>query len=258
MPWGTRLSDVELADASPAAAIEAFLGFAARVLGRPAATPPGPTRYYSIGAGWKEAPTWPPAHRAQRWTATSHGGANSRHGDGRLVDGPVRPGPADVLVAEPLVPYPGTSQPLADVAAAEDRRDVLCYTSAPLASDMEVAGSPVVEAVALSDSDSFDIVATLVLVTGERCRQLTSGSRRVGPQPPGAPLTVTVALGPVGITAPAGSRWRLDLSASRFPVLDRNPQCRRTPVAETPRWGHRVAIIEVRTACVDLPVVRSR
>jgi predicted acyl esterase len=255
MPWGTRLGDLELADASPASAIAAFLAFADRVLGRSSGRR-APSRYYSIGAGWRDAPSWPPPHRTLRLTATSSGGANSRHGDGRLVEGDAQPGPPDVLVAEPLVPYPGTSEPLADVAAAEDRRDVLCYTAAPQVSALEVAGAPEVEVVAASDGDTFDVVATVVLVTDDhRCRQLTSGARRVGHQRPGEPLKVRVALGPVGITAPAGSRWRLDLSASRFPVLDRNPQDRRSPVADTARAGHRVATIEVLAASVELPVV---
>ena len=63
--------------------------------------------YHCVGDGWRHAATWPPAHTVARWTATSHGNANSRHGDGVLVAGSSDPGPGDVLVVEPLVPYPG-------------------------------------------------------------------------------------------------------------------------------------------------------
>ncbi len=257
MPWGTRLSDVELADAGPATAIGAFLDFVDRVLGRsgPPAVPP--TRYYSIGAGWRLAPGWPPPHQLRRWTATSAGGANSRHGDGRLVDAEAEAGPPDVLVAEPLVPYPGTSEPLADIAAAEDRRDVLCYTGEPLTAAMEVAGSPVVELVARSDSDTFDTIVTLVLVADERCRRLVSGARRIRCPQAGEPVTVRLTLGPVGITPPAGARWRLDVSASLFPVLDRNPQTVEFPVADAPRSACQVATIELLAAWLELPVIPS-
>src|SRR5579862_4246169 len=138
MPWGTRAGDVELGEAAgPRPAIEAFLAFVGRVAA--GLEPPAQrARWLSIGdARWRATDRWPPPAERRGWLASSDTGANSRHGDGRLrpaSEGDRPPGGAqllDVLVAEPLVPYPGDLLPFDDVAAAEDRRDVLCYTTDP-------------------------------------------------------------------------------------------------------------------------------
>ena len=86
---------------------------------------------------------------------------------GCLVAGSSDPGPGDVLVVEPLVPYPGEAVGFQDEAASEDRRDVLCYTSPPLTEALEVAGSPVATVTASCDRPGHDVVVTLVLVTDE-------------------------------------------------------------------------------------------
>jgi putative CocE/NonD family hydrolase len=254
MPWGTRLGDVELGEqATSAVAIEAFLTFVARVL-RPGGAPRSPAvRWFSLGGGWRSGGSWPPASMARRWTATSAGGANSRHGDGRLVPGVADPGPPDVLVSEPLAAHPGDIDPLGSVAAGEDRRDVLCYTSAPFDAPLDLGGTAVATIVARADCPTFDVIASLVMVdaAGE-ARRLATGAKRVAG---GEANELAIPIGPVAWLAPPGHRVRLDLSASRFPAIDRNPQSAELPAAATPRDGHRVATIEVLSATVDLPVV---
>lgn len=255
MPWGTRVGDLELGeDAGPGVAHEALAAFFDRVLKHKGAAGPAKIRYYSGGRGWRSAPSWPPPHDVMVWSATSGGAANSRHGDGRLVEGNTDSGPPDVLVSEPLVPYPGGTVPMASEAAAEDRRDVLCYTSAPLARSLSIAGSPRVDVVTRCDRDTHDVVASVVLVDplGEP-RALSTGVRRVrsSPREPGRH---SFSLKPVAWTCAQGSRLRLDISGARFPAFDRNPHEAGLAAARASRNRFRVATIEVLEAGLDLPV----
>jgi putative CocE/NonD family hydrolase len=230
------------------------LSFFDRVLKRKGEPPPAPVRYFSVGSGWKWAPTWPPPDTVLSWTAASGGGANSRHGDGRLVLGPADPGPPDVFVAEPLVPYLGGLVPLESEAAAEDRRDVLCYTSDLITEPLSIAGAPRVKIVTKCDMEGHDVVVSLVSVgpDGEP-RALTSGVRRARVTP-GALTPHSVELRPIAWTIPKGSRLRLDVTAARFPAFDRNPHNSARAVAATPREDYRVATIEVLEATLELPI----
>ena len=61
------------------------------VRGRAPAEPAAPARVFLMGANeWLDLAAWPPPgeHRAQPCTWTATAGANSRFGDGRLIDGP--------------------------------------------------------------------------------------------------------------------------------------------------------------------------
>ena len=255
MPWGTRLADVELGEeAGPSVAHEALVVFFDRVLKGKGKPPPDPILYYSVGGGWTAAPSWPPPHRLRTWSAVSAGAANSRHGDGHLVEGDADPGPPDVIVAEPLVSYPAAPMPLSSEAAAEDRRDVLCYTSARLESPVAVAGSPELEVTTRCDRDAHDLVASLVLVdsAGEP-RALSTGVHRARVVP-GRATTHSIDLRPIAWTCPTGSRLRLDVSGARFPAFDRNPHDGRIELAQAQRDSCRTATIEVLEARLRLPV----
>lgn len=256
MPWGTRIGDIEVGpEANPSVAHEGLVSFFDRVLKGASGAPPARVRYFSVGRGWTWASSWPPPHESVRFTAVSDGRANSRHGDGRLVEGSADPGTVDVLVAEPLVPYAGGGLiPLSNEAAAEDRRDVLCFTGERLPEPLAIAGSPTVKVITRSDRDTHDVVATLVLVdAGGEPRAISTGVRR-SKVTPGQPATFDIELRPIAWTAPPGSLLRLDLSAARFPAFDRNPHDASRPVALTPRDAHRVATIEVLQATLDLPI----
>ena len=255
MPWGTRVGEVELGEeAEPSVAHEALLAFFDRVLKGNADAPSPKVRYYSGGRGWTSAPSWPPPHRVISWHATSGGSANSRHGDGGLVEGPADPGPPDLFVAEPLVPYPGGVVPLVSEAAPEDRRDVLCYTSPRLTAPLAIAGSPRLDVISRCDRGSHDVVASLVLVDplGEP-RALSTGVRRVRSSP-GQRSQQSFSLRPIAWTCPVGARLRLDISGARFPAFDRNPHDGSIAVAGVARNAYRVATIEVLAARLELPV----
>lgn len=257
MPWGTRLGDVELGPASsPAIAHDALLRFFDRVLKRGGARHPPVVRYFD-GASWRTSDTWPPPHASHTWSAASGGNANSRHGDGRLQAGPGTE-LDDLFVSQPLVPYPGTLGPLSDEAAAEDRRDVLSYTTDRFADYTTIAGSADIRARVAADTDSHDLIVSAVVVSvAGTPRRLTTGARRVT-APADVDGDVEVQLSPLAWTFAPGERLRVDVSASRFPAFDRNPQSRATPSACTPRSGCRVATIHLRRLEIDLPIVTER
>ncbi len=253
MPWGTRHGDVELGeDANPGHAIDAMIAFFDRVLGTGGEG--GQVRWFSLGGGgWRVSPTWPPVAVKERWLAVSDGGANSRHGDGRLLLGAAAPPLEDVLVAEPLVAHPGVLSPLASVAANEDRRDVLCYTSPALTDISDIAGTATVTIDAAADAPTFDLYATLVMVepSGES-RHLATGAHRVRPGDSGP---VDIPVGPLAWQAQPGFRLRLEVAASYFPAFDRNPQRAEQPPGFVPRDGYRVATIEFFSLLLDLPIL---
>jgi predicted acyl esterase len=257
MTWGSRLGDRDLGpDAGPGVAHRALLAFLDRVLKGRGEPPAARVRYFTGDAGWREAAAWPPPGVAmRRWSAVSGGNANSRHGDGRLVPGEAAPGPYDLLDADPLAPVPAALVPLSDESATEDRRDILCYTSEPLAQDTVVTGQPLVTAAVAADVATHDLVATLTMVEPSgRSTRLATGARRRRGLTPGDPAPATVELGPVSWRVPAGHRLRLDLSASRFPAYDRNPQNWGVAVHKAGRDDCRVALIEVHAARLELPV----
>jgi putative CocE/NonD family hydrolase len=255
MPWGSRHSGAELGpSAGPGVVGEALLAFFDRVFGRCEGGPPeSRVRYHRIGDGWCSAPGWPPPHTWERWTATG-GNANSRHGDGTLAPGDTHAGEPDVLVVEPLVPYPGDPLAFQDESASEDRRDVLCYTSAPLAEDLDLAGSPVVTIAASCDRPHHDLVATLALVAenGE-ARALTGSAMRCHGCEPLHPADHVVTLRPIAVRCPAGTRLRLDVSGARFPAFDRNPHSGVPPAQAHPDETV-VATVVVHRAGLDLPI----
>jgi uncharacterized protein len=257
LPWGSRVGDHELgADAGPGAAHQGLLAFLDRVLKGRGEPPAARVRYHTGGAGWREAAAWPPPGVVtQRWAATSGGHANSRHGDGRLVPGDAAPGPYDLIDAEPLSPVPGGLDPLSDESAREDRRDVLCYTSEPLARDMVITGQPRAIVVTAADSGPHDVVATLTAVEPSgRSTRLATGARRNRDRAPAELADATVELSPISWLVPAGHRLRLDLSASRFPAFDRNPQNAGMAAHRAGRDDCRVALVEVHAAVLALPV----
>lgn len=255
LPWGTRVGDLELGEeAGPRVAHDALIAFFDRVLKGNGDRPAGRVRYYSAGGGWTSAEAWPPPHRIVTWCAASGGSANSRHGDGRLMEGPADLEPPDVFTAEPLAPYPGDMVPLLSEAAAEDRRDVLCYTSPPLTDPISIAGSPRLDVTTRCDRDTHDVMASLVLVdpAGEP-RVLSTGVRRVV-LVPGQAGRHSVSLRPIAWTCSPGSRLRLDISGARFPAFDRNPHDAGLSPAQAERDAFRVATIEVLEAKLELPV----
>jgi putative CocE/NonD family hydrolase len=202
-------------------------------------------RYFSMGSNdWQTADTWPPrAARTQTLYLTSEKGAASLAGDGRLdTDSPAASG-VDRFRYDPLNPVPsvgGNTCCLGDALSpgsfdqrpVEARQDVLVYTSAPLAEDLEVTGPVEVVLYVSSDAPDTDFTAKLTDVepdgtawnldeTIQRTRYREGYDREVFLEDG---QVVELRLGPLATSNVfrQGHRIRLEVSSSNFPRFARN------------------------------------
>ncbi len=204
-----------------------------------------PVKIFVMGANiWRDEQEWPLARAVDMpWYFSSNGKANSMAGDGRLGTSAIA-SPADNFRYDPRNPVPtvgGNSLNNAyipgprDQTKVEMREDVLVYTSEPLAEDMEVTGSPVVELWASSDAVDTDFVARLVDVAPDgtaynlcdgiiraRHRNDPSGFGPGAPIEPGKPYLYRIELWPTSNMFKAGHRVRVDVTSSSFPRWSRN------------------------------------
>ena len=112
------------------------------------------------------------------------------------------------------------------------RADVLVYTSAPLARDIEVTGPVVARLWVASDAPDTDFVARLVDVHPDGfaqnlCDGILRARYRNGETPqmltPGEPVEMTIDLWATANVFKAGHRIRVDIASASFPRWDRNP-----------------------------------
>ncbi len=206
-----------------------------------------PVRLFVMGANeWRDEDDWPvPGTEYVDYYLHSRGLANTSRGDGFLATDPPGDEPEDAYLYDPRDPVPTTGGPTflpglfiganagpRDQRAVEARRDVLCYTTEPLARPVEVIG-PVVAVLHVSSSaPDTDFTAKLVDVAPEgRAENLAEGILRAryreslsepSPLEPGRVHEVTVDLVATAAAIPAGHRIRLEVSSSNFPRFDRN------------------------------------
>lgn len=204
-----------------------------------------PVTVYMLGENrWRDFADWPPpTSTPTRYYLHSEGRANTMVGDGSLsLDQPGRE-PVDMFVYDPNGPVPscgghsccfGHVAPMgpADQADREMLYGVLCYTTAPLASDRYLAGDVSVTLYAVTSAVDTDWVARLCWVDAQgRSTNLAEGIIRARYRDslsapslvePNRAYQYTIALGPVGARIAAGQRLRLTVSSSDFPQWDRN------------------------------------
>ncbi|MBS4753136.1 CocE/NonD family hydrolase [Nocardioides sp. zg-ZUI104] len=242
MPWGSRIGDLELGpEAGPAPAVEGFLAFLAHVFGEGPA--PARSTWFEVGGGWHTSAQWPPPAEPLTLHGTSGAsGANSRNGSGALVPEPPQAAHPEWFVADPTAPVPGSSAAYPDNAALEDRRDVLCWTTGPQDAPLRLAGTPVVSVEVSTPAASLDVFAALCVVDGGVSRQVSAGVRRT------TGGRVEVSLSPVGWRLEPGQVLRVEVSASRFPRHDLNPQG---------ADGVLIAPVTLTSLQATLPVVRQ-
>lgn len=187
-----------------------------------------PVRLFDSGAKtWRDYAAWPePSRRA--WHLASSGLAAARTEDGVLVDTVPAAPSTDMLVHDPWRPVPSLGghdgQPPGpqDRSALDGRSDVACYTSAPLAAPLRLAGRVGAEIHVEADAPSHDLSAVLSQVTPDgRAVTLTQGYLRVADS--AAPGPRVVALRALCATVPAGAALRLSLQASSYPAFVVNP-----------------------------------
>jgi uncharacterized protein len=218
-----------------------------------------PVRIFVMGADiWREEEDWPlPDTQYRRYYLHSQGHANSAAGDGLLLleapgeevedsycYDPRHPVPtlggahfmqftseAQALLVDPQLPYVFNAGPL-DQRRLEERNDVLCYTTPPLAQPVEVTGPIELVLTVASSAPDTDFTGKLVDVYPDgRAEILTDGILRARYR---ESLTEPVLMKPehiyelhihLGATAnvfKTGHCIRLEVSSSNFPRFERN------------------------------------
>ena len=202
-----------------------------------------PVRIFVMGDNrWRDEQEWPLARtHYTRWYLHSAGGANTRAGDGTLSTVPPEANePQDQFIYDPADPAPTLGgntliidYGVFDQSPAENRPDVLVYTSDPLPSDLELTGPISVTLYAATTAADTDFTAKLVDVRPDgyahnvqdgivRARYRTS-VREPSPIIPGRVYQYAIDLWATSHVVKAGHRVRVDISSSNFPRFDRNP-----------------------------------
>jgi uncharacterized protein len=206
---------------------------------------PKPVKIFVMGANqWRSEDEWPLSRASTtKYFLHSSGKANSVRGDGTLSTTAARSETADQYVYDPANPAPTVGGPLCcdaqhlppgprDQRPVEGRNDVLVYSTAPLASDLEVTGPVSLELYAKSSVVDTDFTAKLVDVwpTGF-AQNLTEGiiraryrDSREQPQVmnPGQIYKLKLDLWATSNVFRKGHVLRLEISSSNFPRFDRN------------------------------------
>jgi putative CocE/NonD family hydrolase len=211
-----------------------------------------PISLFVMGANrWRHESEWPlPGTELTPFHLRSGGRANTLAGDGALSREP--PGasePEDTYDYDPSNPVPtlggnnsiltmmqNAVEPVgpgpADQRPLERRDDVLCYTSEPLASDLEVTGP--VEAVlyAASSARDTDFVVrlsdvqpdgrALFLCEGILRARYRHGLNRTELLEPGEVAEYRIRMYPTSNLFRRGHRLRVDVTSSSFPRFSRN------------------------------------
>lgn len=204
-----------------------------------------PVRVFTMGANrWDEFAAWPPAEATETpYYFHSNGGAATARGDGVLsTDAPGDERP-DHFVYDPLNPCPTVGGALFpypldvppgqfDQTEVESRPDVLCYSTPPLAHEVQVTGSIEVRLWAASSTPDTDFTAKLVHVLADgTALNLTDGILRaryhagfeqMSRLEPGRPVELRIDLAGTSNQFRAGERIRVEISSSNFPRFDRN------------------------------------
>jgi uncharacterized protein len=193
---------------------------------------------------WRDEREWPLARTDwQRWHLRSGGHANTLRGDGVLSTDEPGDEPADIFVYDPAHPVQtvGGNNCCSphivpwgpyDQRDVEMRGDVLCYTSEPLAQDMEVTGPVTVVLFAATDGPDTDWTVKLVdvrpngyamnLCDGIIRARYRDGFTSPTPVEPGVVYRYEISAMVTGNVFRKGHRVRVEISSSNFPRFDRN------------------------------------
>lgn len=170
------------------------------------------------GGRWVDLPDWPPAARHHRLYPES---------SGVLSAGAPGAGATASFRFDPADPTPTVGGRLLsrragyrDDTALANRGDVLSFTSAPLESDLEIRGNPVVELDYDCSTEYFDVFVRISEVDSRgRSRNVSDGYRRFAGVPT-APIRLD--LDPTAHRFAAGSCIRLLLAGGCHPRFARN------------------------------------
>jgi len=204
-----------------------------------------PVKIFVMGIDqWRNEQDWPlPDTSYEPWYLDGAGRANSSAGDGLLGPQPPAAEATDTYLYDPLRPVPtlggrimlptqANAAGAVDQRKAEERDDVLCFTSAVLTEPLEVTGHVSLTLFASSSAPDTDFTGKLVDVFPDgRAIYLTDGILRTRyrnslaePEPltPGQPYELSLDLSVTSNVFLPGHRIRLEVSSSNFPRYDRN------------------------------------
>jgi putative CocE/NonD family hydrolase len=204
---------------------------------------------------WREEHEWPLARmRLTPVYLNSRGHANSATGDGVLQWFPTRASPPDQFIYDPKNPVPTHGGSICcdpvllppgplDQSDIETRKDVLVYTSAPLANEMEVTGPIRVVLYVSTSVNDTDFTAKVVDVQKDgRALLVTDGIQRLRyrlalDQPvfvkKNDAYQISIDTGVTSWVFKPEHRVRLEVSSSNFPRFDRNMNSSRPNAYET-------------------------
>ncbi len=203
--------------------------FAQTLEGQPPSEPV--VQYFRSGSNtWHEATDWPLPGATERTFFL----------DGEsLSDRPPSAEWSRSYVSDPATPVPtvggatflpglllGRNSGSMDQATIETRDDVLAFTSAPLAGDMDVTGLVTAQLFVRSSAVSADWTARLceVHADGHSYGLVDGISRWTSPGGTEGLWQVDIRLGHISHLFGTGSRVRLQIASSNFPRFNRNPQ----------------------------------
>ncbi len=206
----------------------------------------GRVRYYVMGADeWRCADEWPPPEtKLVRYYLHSAGNANTLNGDGSLdctaPSDESGDDAADSFDYDPRDPVADTlaldcwaiAGEMGDRRAVEQREDVLVYTTAPLAADLEVTGALTAHLYVVSSAVDTDFAVALVDVFEDgRANLIQDGILRASyrdgakapvPLEPGRTYALEIDMWSTSYVLRAGHRLRVEVTSSCFNRYDRN------------------------------------
>jgi putative CocE/NonD family hydrolase len=204
-----------------------------------------PVKIFVMGKNeWREEDDWPLARaKSTRYYLHSAGAANGLSGNGVLNSAAPAEEKADQYIYDPSDAVPTIGGPLCcqalptgigpqDQRPAEERHDVLVYTTAPFPKDTEVTGPVSLDLYVSTSAVDTDFTGKLVDVWPDGfAENLTEGILRLRyrnsqekPEManPGETYRITVDLWATSNVFLAGHKLRLEVSSSNFPRFDRN------------------------------------
>ena len=204
-----------------------------------------PVKIFVMGKNeWREEDDWPLARaKSTRYYLHSAGAANGLTGNGVLNTVAPAGEKADQYVYDPSYAVPTIGGPLCcqalltgigpeDQRPAEERQDVLVYTTTAFPRDVEVTGPVSLDLYVSSSAVDTDFTGKLVDVWPDgfaenltegilrlRCRNSQEKPELANPD---ETYRITVDLWATSNVFLAGHRLRLEVSSSNFPRFDRN------------------------------------
>ena len=240
-------------------------------------------RYFEMGTNqWKMSDTWPvPEAKTVAYYLHSAGKANAASGNGNLSTAQTSAdaaSSADSFVYDPSDPKPtlggamccdghDTPNGVQDQRPAEQRPDVLVFSTPELKQNLNVTGPVSMTLYVSSSAPDTDFTAVLVDVAPDgTAHNIANGIVRMRYRDtdtkatfmtPGQTYKVNVDMWATSNVFLAGHRLRVDVSSSDFPLWDRNLNTTDSPETGT-HWEKATNVIyhdSVHPSSLNLPVV---